>query len=114
MIECDCGATIAPIVVVRDDIGRQNRCPECGIHWTCCPSCYTWSRPFAHWNHRSNCSECGLDWDVKTALRLPVDRARGRTLRSIRADPQVPQFEPVGVDDAEPSIEHEDDGTVSV
>ena len=53
MVECERGATLAPVLMTRDNVGDRHRCPECRRRWECCPSGFTWPLPFAHWNHRS-------------------------------------------------------------
>jgi len=114
MIDCECGASLAPALIIRDDVGDRHRCPECQRFWECCPSCYAWFRPFASWNHQSGCPACGLSCDAKSAFRLPNDSPRGRTLRDLREDPAVAQFEPVDGSEASHEIDYSDDGEVSV
>ncbi|TSD15104.1 hypothetical protein DP107_04415 [Haloglomus irregulare] len=62
-----------PALMIRDEISDRHRCPECRRCWECCPSCFSWPLPFAHWNHQSGCPDYGLDCDGKTVLRLPND-----------------------------------------
>lgn len=113
MIDCECGAAFAPTVIIREDVGSRHRCPECERFLECCPNCFAWFLPFASWNHQSGCPDCRLDRDAKSALRLPNDHPCGRTLRELRADEAVPQFN--ALDGSEPSqeIEYHDGGEVS-
>jgi predicted nucleic acid-binding Zn-ribbon protein len=103
-----------PALIIRNDVGDRHRWPECARFWECCPNCSAWFLPFAHWNHLSGCPDCGLACEAKTPLRLPNDDPRGRTLRELRADPGVPQFEPLDGSEATPDVDYSDDGEVSV
>ncbi|TSD15087.1 hypothetical protein DP107_04330 [Haloglomus irregulare] len=111
MIDCECGATLAPAVIIRDDVGDRHRCPECRRFWECCPSCFEWFRPFrAAFDRpepRDGCPFCELTASQKAALRLPNDSPRGRTLRALRADDTVAAFGP-----SEPGVAIDESGEV--
>jgi hypothetical protein len=106
-IECDCGARLSPKAIVIN----ENRCPECAKYWEPCPGCYRWLAPFATRNNWRYCPgvDCGLDGEFKTALRVPSDDPRSRTLRELRQDDRTP-WDPVA-NHSDDEIGHEQAST---
>lgn len=86
LVDCRCGAQLAAQLIVRDDVGDQNRCPECHRYHEACPGCGAWLQPFHHSNDTGPCPSCGLARDAKTALRLDNDHPRGLTGPEVRGE----------------------------
>jgi hypothetical protein len=81
LVECDCGARLAPQVLVTNG----NACPECEMLWQRCPNptCLEWIAQLPH--AADGCPWCGMPADAIADLRTGA-----RTLPELREDPRVP------------------------
>jgi hypothetical protein len=108
LVDCPCGAQLAPALIVRDDVGDQHRCPECHRYHEPCPGCGEWLQPFHHMRDSGPCPYCGLARDAKTALRLDNDHPRGGTGPEVRA--QFDDADLGGLIDESTGIDYPEEG----